>query len=251
MQLPQRSAVFTVAILLLMSSSYGATSSMPFNTDEQDAQFIGFYINPTGTTRFSAQSAWVTSGYYAGDCPDLNGPTCSVATQCVDKTLTFNDGGTSSCEGFMSCNTFMIYHTSPNGLPSATNIACRSNWAADTFYRELNQPTISSGASPPSSHRPVITMTTKRLTRTTKVRLTRTTTNTPTTSVRSTPTNTTPSSQNKSWIAGVVIGPIAAIALVVLVLWLVPLCRGRPGLVQHLLGYWPPGTATRGAVRAR
>jgi len=231
-----------------VNSNYGATSSTPVNTLEQDPKFVGFYFGPTGTVRFFAQSAWVTSGYYAGDCPDLNGPTCSVATQCVDETLTFNDGGTSSCEGIMSCNTFMIFHTSPNGLPSATNIACRSDWSADTFYRELSQSTTSSGASPSRSYRTLITTTTK-------VRLTRTTTNTPTTSVRSTPTNTTtPSptpSQNKSWIAGAVIGPIAAIALVVLVLWLVPLCRGRPGLVPHLLGYWTPGTATRGAVRAR
>jgi len=197
-------------------------SSTTINIDEQDTHFVGYYIASTGPVRIISTGSWFTSGNYAGYCALPSGQTCGVATQCSDKTLEYNDGNIVACEASYSCFTATIYQSSPDVLPSASNIWCRSAWSANTFYRQLSQPTTSSSTSPSSSSRSLII------------------TSFSTTRVQSTPTNpTTPSptpSPNKSWIAGAVIGPIAAIALVILTSWLVLLCRKKLGLATpHLL----------------
>ncbi|KAJ5769159.1 hypothetical protein N7520_003718 [Penicillium odoratum] len=106
-----------------------------------------------------------------------------------------------------------IYQTSPGGDPSATNIDCRPDWRAYTLYRELEfLVTITGKESCLEMDRYITTIS---ATSTTSIVSKTTTSVIPTTS---TPTPSPP--QNKGWIAGAVIGPIAVIALVFLAYWL-------------------------------
>jgi len=220
MQLLQRLAVFTVTTSLLVNSSYGAT--LPTSTNG-DAHFVGYYIGPT-TTQHIAQprpialwtysATWSRYRSYEGFCL-FDDRKCPLATQCHDGTLRFYNGFSLACSAGSSCMTATIYETSPFGLPSANNIACRTAWSANTLYRRLPQSTTSSSTSP--SRSPILTSSS-------------------TASVQSTPSPTP--SPNKSWIAGAVIGPIAAIALIILALRMAPLYRKKPRLATpHHPGY--------------
>lgn len=110
---------------------------------------------------------WITSGKFAGDCNSAS-DSCDIATKCSDETIYFGGGSSTSwydClfeptrsvpgyltlslpnSGTFSCVSMTIFQTSPDGLPSATNIECRQGWRAYTVYRELEVSSTDSGES--------------------------------------------------------------------------------------------------------
>ncbi|XP_014556811.1 hypothetical protein COCVIDRAFT_15810 [Bipolaris victoriae FI3] len=198
-------------------------------TSKWNSRFIGYYIGPDSIEPLLAGDAWITSGTYAGDC-NTSGR-CALATKCSDNKLYLDDGSVWPCTGEVSCVQATIYATSPAGLPSAVNYGCRMNWKAYTIYRELpatttSLSTLTSSAPPPPlsvtstevvptptlvvSASPSIDVSTSRLD------VMQATPN-PESELRSGPE---PERQNKTWIAGAVIGPVIGIALLVVAIYL-------------------------------
>jgi len=186
------------------------------NQDLDDPQFIGYYIDPDFTMRYQArgQNKWVTSGSFAGDCFDTRPSECEFVTECAGSdSMVWDNGQTVSCTDTAAvCLSILIYQTYPDGRPVITNYACRpSDWYAHTLYRVRQQdvvvsthyvtgPAETSTTAPPSP----------------------TGSNTAISSTPKTPSETSPpstddspqsSAVNKGLIAGVVVGPIAALAL--------------------------------------
>ncbi|EUC34617.1 hypothetical protein COCCADRAFT_25290 [Bipolaris zeicola 26-R-13] len=198
-------------------------------TSKWNSRFIGYYIGLDSIEPLLAGDAWITSGTYAGDC-NTSGR-CALATKCSDNKLYLDDGSVWPCTGEVSCVQATIYATSPAGLPSAVNYGCRMNWKAYTIYQELpatttSLSTLTSSAPPPPlsvtstevvptptlvvSASPSIDVSTSRLD------VMQATPN-PESELRSGPE---PERQNKTWIAGAVIGPVIGIALLVVAIYL-------------------------------
>ncbi|KAJ5811152.1 hypothetical protein N7447_010668, partial [Penicillium robsamsonii] len=221
---------------------YGKTTE--FDTSIQsETGFMGWYLGPENSKNtlysksfskvslvinvinldFTAEAmtdpkTWTTSGNYAAGC---NGNSCRFATNCANNNITYDDGLIGSC-GSATCVTMTIFQTFPYATPSASNIFCGFRWKANTIYRELEATTTESSTAPPSSPTPSTT--------TLRTGQFPTTTPAPTkpisttgSSVSQSPTSTaatTTTSSSKAWIAGVVVGPIAGIALIAgLIFW--------------------------------
>ncbi|KAF2108368.1 hypothetical protein BDV96DRAFT_264522 [Lophiotrema nucula] len=210
---------------------------------ECQTSFIGYYIAPDSTQALNAGAAWVTSGTYAGDCATSG--KCALATDCQDDTLYLDNDSTVSCTDGLSCVSMTIFQSFPNGMPSAMNYACRAAWLAYTVYRELDASTTSSSTTSTSITSPSSTATSF----TTRTSFTSSPSPSPTLAPQSTasvpgPTQTSDPSSSKpksrAWIAGPVIGGVAAIALLVIgVLWWRKKSNSReknPYMVTHELG---------------
>ncbi|KKK19494.1 hypothetical protein ARAM_002946 [Aspergillus rambellii] len=173
--------------------------------------------------RLTAASPWVTSGTYAGECTTTDVDQCVLPTACYDNVLTYNNGQTYDCGTGMSCVTFTAYETSPNGLPSASNIIC-GVWTAWTIYHELPSSTSTSSANS-TTGAPSVTPGPSNITATT------TSSKRPCSDKRclkannlflpasQTQNNTSEppsssSSGSQAWIAGAVIGPLAGCAII-------------------------------------
>ncbi|KAJ5501415.1 hypothetical protein N7453_006232 [Penicillium expansum] len=193
--------------------SYGVNGqTTKFNTSLQsETGFMGWYLGPSTTEAMMDPETWTTSGSYAAGC---DGTSCTFATDCNNDMITYDDGGSGSC-GTATCVTMTIFQASPFATPSASNIFCGLGWAANTIYRELQATTTTESTSSST-----LSTTTSRTSQSS------TTTTAPTTadsqaSQSPTPTAVPTKSASKAWIAGAVIGPIAGVAIAVLIAWLV------------------------------
>ncbi|KAI0140407.1 hypothetical protein BJ166DRAFT_117832 [Pestalotiopsis sp. NC0098] len=197
-------AGWSVFIWLFFLVTRCASSSITTTATSTSSNFIGYYFNPNGKTEtLTAGNAWTTSETFAGDC-DSGSATCALATKCDSNTLYMNDGEAGSCGDGLACVSFTIFQSSPNASPSATNYGCREGWSANTVYRELATATSTSTDSTSTSE-------------TTSMSATSTSTSTaPTTSSTSSTSSGSGSSSSKAWIAGAVVGPVAALAMIAL-----------------------------------
>ncbi|PTU23656.1 hypothetical protein P175DRAFT_0527097 [Aspergillus ochraceoroseus IBT 24754] len=193
-----------LASMLALANVNLAQSATSTTSTSESGYLIGWYIGPSSTERLTAASPWVTSGTYAGECTTTDVDQCVLPTACYDNVLTYNNGQTYDCGTGMSCVTFTAYETSPNGLPSASNIIC-GVWTAWTIYHELPSSTSTSSANS-TTGAPSVTPGPSNITATT-------------TSTSQTQNNTSEppsssSSGSQAWIAGAVIGPLAGCAII-------------------------------------
>ncbi|USP75960.1 hypothetical protein yc1106_03234 [Curvularia clavata] len=227
--LPNVQRTLTVIFLLIVRIRCQITSA--------DSKFIGYYIAPNSVEPLYAGNAWVTSGSYAGDCNSSG--RCPIATKCAKNLLHYDDDTVWTCGAGASCVEATIYATSPAGLPSAVNYACRMYWKAYTIYRELpataepmttSFDTVTTALPDPTSTDPTSTDPTSTeagvktiFISVPAVTATSNTTATSSTNVATASTAASPQApslgQDKSWIAGVVIGPVFVIALVAAAVW--------------------------------
>ncbi|KAI1863419.1 uncharacterized protein JN550_009530 [Neoarthrinium moseri] len=225
-------AVFLLSASCTAQSSTTATTPATSVPDLEDPAFIGYYVAPTTVQRLAAGSgsSWVTSGKYAGDCSETSD--CVFATACAGETAQYNNGGSVVCSNGLSCVAFTIFQSSPGGLPSATNIGCRAAWVANTVYRELPS-TVTSTVTSSSTLSASVTGTTKSVSSTTAG----------TTQPASSAGNSGGSGSN-AWIAGAVIGPIAAVALIGLLICF--FARRKQKIRGMSAGPTPPQAANAG-----
>ncbi|KAH6892520.1 hypothetical protein B0T10DRAFT_458229 [Thelonectria olida] len=192
--------LYTLAFILVISN-------LPLNL-AQTSRARETDQTPTVAERLVADVSWLSSGDYAGDCNDNGG--CALATECSDGTIYYDNDSSTPC-GTYSCISFTLFQTSPNGLPSATNIDCRPAWSAYTVYRELVTSSTSS-ALETSSTSAEPSSTSSDPSRTTSTILI-----TLTTSAELSPESQ--SSGSKAWIAGAAVGAVAGIALLLGSIW--------------------------------
>ncbi|KAL0939760.1 uncharacterized protein CTRU02_206369 [Colletotrichum truncatum] len=145
----------------------------------------------------------ITSGSYATCCPSAS---CKMVTACRDNTL-YSDSGTGRFCGTRAgdqCGTVSIYQNYPSGEPIMTHIHCRLSTWGTIMYRELGATMTARSTAAATETDPLIT-------------------EPPATSAPSdTPAPGPSESQSsKAWIAGAVIGPLAGIAIIGLVVFMV------------------------------
>ncbi|XPS76708.1 hypothetical protein M3J09_008755 [Ascochyta lentis] len=188
---------FESLIVLLWWANTVSSQMTSIATTWPATKFIGYYVAPDSTEALLAGNSWVTSGTYAGDCATSG--KCVIATRCVGDTLYYDNDSSTKC-GAATCVKMTIFAASPNITPSAYNYRCRSNWLANTVYRELAAATTSSSLTTSSASSPSPTGQSS----------------TPSNTNVSTSATSTPESApaSKVWIAGAVIGPIVGIALI-------------------------------------
>ncbi|KAJ5458103.1 hypothetical protein N7475_009491 [Penicillium sp. IBT 31633x] len=175
---------------------------MDLLTTTEAPEFQGWFALGQGkasSITCSPEQTFSISGAFA-DC--LPSDSIALATACEDNVLQYDNGGDNTCIAAASCITMTVAQTSPLGEPLATRFLCAENWFYDTIYREV-----------PTSVTATITS---------SVPLTMSTTATRNTSATSTTTPTAATSASKpddsaisgGAIAGIVIGCIAALALI-------------------------------------
>ncbi|KAH8679491.1 hypothetical protein BGZ61DRAFT_535878 [Ilyonectria robusta] len=178
--------------------------------DLASSQFIGYYIAPDSIQKMTASTSWITSGTFAGDC-NSDFDSCVVATEFSNDTIYFGDGSSTSC-GTFSCVSMTIFQTSPDGLPSATNIKCRQGWRAYTVYRELETRKLTVASLETSSTFAESTSNERGIAEATSSETTSATSTGATASAE--PTSEPKKSKSKAWIAGAVVGSIAGLAVI-------------------------------------
>ncbi|KAJ5425393.1 hypothetical protein N7465_000463 [Penicillium sp. CMV-2018d] len=202
-----------LSIILLSHSTIGQSNAM--NTSIQsDPHFIGWYMRPSTSIKRPA-----TSGNYARGCSK---GACGYATDCIGNSITYDDGKTSSCN---VCRTMTIFQSAPDASPSASNIFCAENWVAFTVFRVCPHTTAKRRiykltASPESATISASSRTS--VLSTTAPSTTGSFTNIPPTTAAPTatqagdlqPVTGSQSSQRQGWIAGAVIGSVAATAII-------------------------------------
>ncbi|EEH46115.2 uncharacterized protein PADG_02265 [Paracoccidioides brasiliensis Pb18] len=130
--------------LILALSLFALLEKNFSNAEDAPMWFNGYYVfHKDGSTSTESitcgntDSAWITSGTYAGCCKISQTTPCAMATNCLDGTVQLQYGRTYTCQRGASCQTMTVYETSPFGSPSATNIFCWQDWKAYTVYRTL------------------------------------------------------------------------------------------------------------------
>ncbi|KAJ5967122.1 hypothetical protein N7501_003370 [Penicillium viridicatum] len=204
-----------LSIMLLSHGAMGQSNAM--NTSIQsDPHFIGWYMGPLTTQALKDPETWTTSGNYARGCSK---GACGYATDCLGNSITYDDGKTSSCN---VCRTMTIFQSAPYASPSASNIFCAENWVAFTVFRELAVSTTSSESSAISTSSRTSVLSTTAPSTTGSSTNNSPTTAAPTVAVSTTATQAgdlqtvtgSKSSQSQGWIAGAVIGSVAATAII-------------------------------------
>ncbi|KAJ5186503.1 hypothetical protein N7449_011267 [Penicillium cf. viridicatum] len=201
--------------MVLFHGAMGQSNAM--NTSIQsDPHFIGWYMGPSTTQALTDPETWTTSGNYARGCSK---GACDYATDCIGNSITYDDGKTSLCNVY---RTMTIFQSAPYASPSASNIFCAEYWVAFTVFRELAVSTTSSESSTISTSSRTSVPSTTALSTTGL-----STNNSPTTAAPTVDASTTAtqagdsqtvtgsqSSQSQGWIAGAVIGTVAATAII-------------------------------------
>ncbi|KAK3339746.1 hypothetical protein B0T25DRAFT_362603 [Lasiosphaeria hispida] len=206
---PLRSGWWRLAVL----SVVGLVSSQSFTSTP--ANFRGFHILPNGavdTITCSDSATFFMSSTYGACCyPDQR---CNFATECVGGTASRIFGGTSTCDSeFPDCFTMTVYASYPSASDSWLVRGCATNWKAFTVYRAIvtatSASTTSTMSASPSSAPSAATATT----------------------TGSAPTNTgdaqPQAAASQAWIAGAVIGPVIAVALIGFLAFWLGTRRGR------------------------
>ncbi|PLB52766.1 hypothetical protein P170DRAFT_111958 [Aspergillus steynii IBT 23096] len=179
-----------------MDGIMGQTTAV--NTSIQsDSGFIGWYLGPSTTQALMDPATWTTSGRYARGCSAND--TCAYATNCQDNRITYDNGKICACP---TCRTMTIFQTAPYETPSASNVFCANYWVAFTIFRKLPATTTSSEPS---------TITTAASTSSTTLP-SATASSTALPEPDASPTGS--SNSNQAWIAGPVVGSIAAVATI-------------------------------------
>ncbi|KAL2698221.1 hypothetical protein AAEP93_010931 [Penicillium crustosum] len=208
-----------LSIMLLSHGAMGQSNAM--NTSIQsDPHFIGWYMGPSTTQALTDPETWTTSGNYARGCSK---GACGYATDCIGNSITYDDGKTSSCN---VCRTMTIFQSAPYASPSASNIFCAEYWVAFTVFRELAVSTTSSKSSTISTSSRTSVLSTTVPSTTGSSSNNSPTTAAPTVAASTTATQAgdsqTVTSQSQGWIAGAVIGSVAATAIIAgLIGWIV------------------------------
>ncbi|KAK4864138.1 hypothetical protein LT330_010168 [Penicillium expansum] len=133
------------------------------------------------------------SGTFA-DC--LPASSTALATACESNVLQYDNGGDNTCISTASCITMTIAETSPLGTPIASRYMCGEYWFYDTIYRVLPTSTTATVTSSEAT--------------TTSISKSTPSINAP---ARAPSTASGSSSLSGGAIAGIVIGGIAAVAL--------------------------------------
>lgn len=195
----------------LFASAQAQTTTSPAVALITSANFVGYTSadHHWSPTFCPASSTWYETGTWGRCCPTTaSGTDCAMWTSCSGHSIIFKSGGsTATCNSPMSvCRTALILKNSEDKSP-ATYVGCGTgNWTA---YRTPPQALVVTLTAPSPS-----------------------TTNSPSSStpITSDPTSTSTStpqpSSNKGWIAGVVIGPIALVAIAGL-LWYIRILRKK------------------------
>ncbi|OCL14805.1 hypothetical protein AOQ84DRAFT_207656 [Glonium stellatum] len=216
----------------LLTSAQAQTTTSPAIALITSANFVGYTSadNNWSPTFCPTSSTWYETGTWGRCCPiTASGANCGIWTSCSDHSIIFQSGrSTTTCNSPMSvCRTALILQNSDDKSP-ATYVGCGTgNWTA---YR-----------TPPQAL--VITITASSPATTNSPSSSTPTTSSPT----STSTSTPQPSSSKGWIAGVVLGPIALIAIAGLLWYIWILRRKQPqrqgsteAIMQGALGGYPP-----------
>ncbi|KAF2475630.1 uncharacterized protein BDR25DRAFT_339687 [Lindgomyces ingoldianus] len=194
---------------------------------QNDNRFLGWvsYKGAWTSEQCDLGGTYYQSGSFARCCA-TSVASCNVVIGCVDGSLIYGySTGTVSrrtyaCtdvftdltdRSFTICNTGFIFENTKDSSPHS-NIFCGVSSLNWSYYRVKPEETSSTPTPTPSS---------------TPQSITATPTSTPTSSSTAAPIEspTSKKSSSKAWIAGVVVGPIAAIAIGALVVWIILLKR--------------------------
>ncbi|KAJ8116254.1 hypothetical protein OPT61_g2280 [Boeremia exigua] len=184
--------------------------------------FQGWYINPESSLEVisceTGSSLFTTSTYAV--CCAIGRSCSSLWTTCAGTNpVGFS---TASCGSGLFCQTMSIFDQFPiDGASFREQIICGGdNWAAASIYRTVNLPltttvlsTITESSSPASSTAPSTANTAEPGSSSPSV-------SSPTASAGTSATPPAGSSPSRAWIAGAVVGPIVAIAIIGVLLWL-------------------------------
>ncbi|XTI86267.1 hypothetical protein V2W45_1380691 [Cenococcum geophilum] len=171
-------------------------------------QFIGYY--PAGGTSPSphscnSDSLFTTSGTY-GDCcaitaASFGGGGCAFATGCAGATgVLVSPASVLPCTGDGQCHIQTIFSNFPVDIGITKAICVENTFSAFTLYRSY--PSLTTSSSSTLSTSPTVSS-----------------------SSTLTPTPAPAPKSDKAWIAGVVIGPIAAVVIAGLVGWIIILYK--------------------------
>ncbi|PGH15780.1 hypothetical protein AJ79_02160 [Helicocarpus griseus UAMH5409] len=206
----QISLLKALSVFALLNGSFSVAQEVP-------GWFNGYYVYAdSGTTTTESiscekDSTFVTSGTYANCCASTATGRCSMPTACLADSVTPDVGRGYHCTVGASCATMTIYETSPFGSPSATNIFCWSDWRANTVYRRLPSETTSGQKTPPITAAPEPTATHQAANPGS-----RSGEGSGSGSRSKGSGSKKQSGSGKGWIAGAVIGPVAAAVLAIL-----------------------------------
>ncbi|KAJ5568990.1 hypothetical protein N7450_011476 [Penicillium hetheringtonii] len=192
---------------ILAHVELGKSSSGEISAAQGETGFMGWYVvGSTSVQALTDPETWGTSGDYAAGC-DATSSTCVYATACESNTLFYNDGKYLDCN---DCQTMTIQQSYPFGTPTATNLFCAQNWPAHTIYREYPTAALSTSS---------LAVSTVSTINTSSVTVSSTSASTTSSPATSSPPATGHSSSSKAWIAGAVIGTVAASASVAGLIW--------------------------------
>jgi hypothetical protein len=195
---------------LLAATALLLPASVLAQRPDEEPYFMGWYLAPDSTEAINCATDEVHTTLtadrnYAACCK--SGDDCQVATSCFGTTIYYNDNSTVECSGGNYCMSFTILQSYPNGRPSAVQLWCNTFWRAHTVYKEL------STAAGPTPAATTVTVTTTAIPEATVTHTSPIETATPGASNEGEDGGSAGSS-NKAWVAGAVIGPVAAIGLI-------------------------------------
>ncbi|KAF2093495.1 hypothetical protein NA57DRAFT_61610 [Rhizodiscina lignyota] len=206
---------------------------MTFLQSSTDPYFIGYYLGENEQESFTAlETFYCTSGatYQSAPsqyacCPPNTG-TCYVPTACVGFSgLLYNFNGNPSsfiCPTPYACATRTVFEAYPTISP-LIDVLCMAEGDPPTLFRNVpRQNTATTTSSPSSISSPTsILASTSTSSNLVSHRFSSSSSSSSLPSMSSAPApEVQPHSASKAWIAGAVVGPIAAIAIVCLALWI-------------------------------
>ncbi|OCK74062.1 hypothetical protein K432DRAFT_398394 [Lepidopterella palustris CBS 459.81] len=162
--------------------------------------FVGFYSTSSNYSAIYCASTetWTTSNSLGNCCATTGG--CTLYFGCASfNQLLYSPRNTATCATDYGCNTATVFYGS---TPISQVVCFNEYWKAATMFRDISLTSSSSSSTPASSN------------------LASTPTFTPS------PSTSVSKSSSKAWIAGAVIGPVAAFAIIaVLSFWIWKLKR--------------------------
>ncbi|KAJ5769924.1 uncharacterized protein N7511_001975 [Penicillium nucicola] len=196
----------------MTSTNYGSYST---GTD-----FIGWYIAATPEPIICTSNGAFTTSGTIGDCSESSGD--RLATGCYAGSSILRGSSTQACGTGSTCDYYRIFNTvGQDGLGALTRYACVDNWAANSLYRTLPAEYLATTTSTSAASTSATTTTNTKTTHTSFS----TSASSGTTSSTPTPTNGAGSSDSSSSglssgaIAGIVVGCVAAGAILALIIF--------------------------------
>ncbi|KAK0623742.1 hypothetical protein B0T14DRAFT_565067 [Immersiella caudata] len=228
-----RSAPARCGLRLLALSWLASAVSANNKLTSTPANFRGFRLHTNGaveTITCSDSATFFTSSTYAACC--YPGERCNFATACESGTASRIFSGTYTCDPeFPDCYTMTVYASYPSADESWLMRGCATNWRASTIYREIVTSTSTSTTTSATAGASVPT-TTPTATGTAA-------------GAGGEPTGepVASSSPSQAWIAGAVIGPLVALAILGAVAFWLGKRKGKKSAVQPMQSAQPPNGA--------